>query len=508
MSSQIERLKRDPVAFVQEVLIDPETGRPFRLYPVQERFLREALKRGPDGRLLYPELVFSAPKKSGKTGFAAMIVLYMIVAIGGPYAEGYCVANDFEQAQARVFQAIRRIIQASPMLRSSAKITANRIEFRSTGATITAIAKDYAGAAGANPTIVVFDELWAYSSEFAHRLWDELVPVPTRMLSLRLTVTYAGFEGESRVLQELYHRGIRGEIVEPALYRQPGLLMFWSHEPVAPWQTTAWLEQMGQQLRANAYLRLIENRWVSSESSFVDLAWWDACVEPEARPVITDKQLAVWVGVDASVKRDSTAIVVCTWDRKRKAVRLVWHRVFQPTPDEPLDFEATIEKTLLELRQRFDVREVRFDPFQMQSVAQRLRRSGLRMNEFPQTTSNLTEASTALYELIKGRNLIAYSDGELRLSMNHAVALETPRGWRIAKDKASHRIDVIVALAQAAFAAVHGGQSGLEWLWEYYERDLAHSNQELCAKCRRPFEPGAPYHQARGQQFCSLLCSF
>lgn len=355
---------------------------------------------------------------------------------------------------------------------------------------------------------MVFDELWAYSSESAHRLWDELVPVPTRTLSLRLTVTYAGFEGESRVLQTLYHRGIRGEIMEPALYRQPGLLMFWSHEPVAPWQTAAWLEQMRQQLRPNAYLRLIENRWVSSESSFVDLAWWDACVEPEARPAITDKKLPVWVGVDASVKRDSTAIVVCTWDRKRKAVRLVWHRVFQPTPEEPLDFEATIEKTLLELRQRFDVREVRFDPFQMQSVAQRLRRSGLRMNEFPQTISNLTEASTALYELIKGRNLIAYSDGELRLSMNHAVALETPRGWRIAKDKASHRIDVIVALAQAAFAAVHGGQSGFEWLWEYYERDLAHSNQELCAKCRRPFEPGAPYHQARGQQFCSLLCSF
>src|SRR5262245_33131965 len=46
-----------------------------------------------------------------------------------------------------------------------------------------------------------FDELWAYTSEGARRLWDEMVPVPTRKVSGRLTVTYAGFEGESVLLE-------------------------------------------------------------------------------------------------------------------------------------------------------------------------------------------------------------------------------------------------------------------------------------------------------------------
>jgi phage terminase large subunit-like protein len=90
--------------------------------------------------------------------------------LGGPYTEGYYVANDFEQAASRVFQAIARIINASPLLRRSAKLTTNRIEFRSTGATITAIASDYAGAAGSNPTITTFDELWGYLSERSRRL--------------------------------------------------------------------------------------------------------------------------------------------------------------------------------------------------------------------------------------------------------------------------------------------------------------------------------------------------
>src|SRR6516225_11302762 len=103
-TDKVLRLKRDPVAFISEVLIDPETKKPFKLYPAQVRFLGEGLTVK-NGRLPYVELLFSGPKKSGKTTFAATTMLYVIVGIGGPYAEGYCLANDYEQAQGRVFQA-------------------------------------------------------------------------------------------------------------------------------------------------------------------------------------------------------------------------------------------------------------------------------------------------------------------------------------------------------------------------------------------------------------------
>jgi hypothetical protein len=81
--NNLARWKRDPVAFICEVLIDPETGQPFELYPAEERFLREGLKLTADGRLPFPEMVFSGPKKTGKTGLAAMIGIYTAVAIGG-----------------------------------------------------------------------------------------------------------------------------------------------------------------------------------------------------------------------------------------------------------------------------------------------------------------------------------------------------------------------------------------------------------------------------------------
>ena len=59
-----------------------------------------------------------------------------------------------------------------------------------------------------------------------------------------------------------------------------------------------------------------------------------------------------------------------------------------------------------------------------------------------------------LYELIKGGGIVVYPDEQIRLAVSRAVAVESPRGWRIAKEKVSHKIDVVVALAMAALAAV------------------------------------------------------
>jgi hypothetical protein len=65
------------------------------------------------------------------------------------------------------------------------------------------------------------------------------------------------------------------------------------------------------------------------------------------------------------------------------------------------------------------------------------------MVEFAQSVPNLTESSTNLYELVKGRNITVYSDDEIRLAMSRAAALETSRGWRIAKEKLAARFLVL-----------------------------------------------------------------
>jgi hypothetical protein len=81
--------RADPAAFIEEALIDPETNKPFVLTDAQRRFLALAFTLTPDCRLRYPELLFSGPKKIGKTAFAAMVTLYVVLVLGGRFAEAY-----------------------------------------------------------------------------------------------------------------------------------------------------------------------------------------------------------------------------------------------------------------------------------------------------------------------------------------------------------------------------------------------------------------------------------
>src|SRR5262249_27486609 len=80
--------------------------------------------------------------------------------------------------------------------------------------------------------------------------------------------------------------------------------------------------------------------------------------------------------------------------------------------------------------------------------------------EYAQSTPNLTAMGSNLYELIKARGIVAYPDEAMRLAVSRTIALETPRGWRLAKEKTSHKIDVVVALAMASLAAVEQSQRG------------------------------------------------
>ena len=192
-----------------------------------------------------------------------------------------------------MFLAARRICEGSPHLQREADITQSRIAFPQTGAIIQAIGSDYAGAAGTNPVISSFDELWGYTSERSRRLWDRGA-VTGASDSARLITTYAE-RGQSVLLEELYKRGLREPRIGVDLHAGDGLLMFWSHQPVAPWQTESWLAEMRRSLHPNQYLRMIENRFVTTESSFVDMAAWDRCVVSSLGHAISNPWLPIWV---------------------------------------------------------------------------------------------------------------------------------------------------------------------------------------------------------------------
>jgi hypothetical protein len=67
----VARWRANPISFIEETMVDPETRRPFKLLPAERAFLEHAFETDDDGRLRYLEQVYSCPKKSGKTTEAA-----------------------------------------------------------------------------------------------------------------------------------------------------------------------------------------------------------------------------------------------------------------------------------------------------------------------------------------------------------------------------------------------------------------------------------------------------
>jgi phage terminase large subunit-like protein len=68
---------------------------------------------------------------------------------------------------------------------------------------------------------------------------------------------------------------------------------------------------------------------------------------------------------------------------------------------------------------------------------------------FPQSPARMIPASDRLYRAIVERRLTHPNDTDLNRHVASAVALDTPRGWRLAKAHRTAQIDAVVAIAMA-----------------------------------------------------------
>jgi len=140
---------------------NPKTGEmlpagPIQLTDHQKHLINEALSRNPDGTFKYALVVYSAPKKSGKSAVAAAVATY--VAHHSPYGFIACVANDGKQANDRIYAPIKQNYRLHRQQQGPFK-DINPYEYEVTipnFCKIEAVPVDAAGEAGGEPTLSVF----------------------------------------------------------------------------------------------------------------------------------------------------------------------------------------------------------------------------------------------------------------------------------------------------------------------------------------------------------------
>ena len=351
---------------------------PLQLAEHQRRIIDEALSKNERGLFNYSTIIYSAPKKSGKSAVASAVNLYM--ADKTPYARCYCLANDGKQSSDRIYGPIYTCLQLHNRLGGKFKgVVANKTEvILPNMAKIEAIPVDPSGEAGGNPTVVTLSEVWGYDTDIKKRFFTEMTVPPTLYgRAIRWIETYAGYVGISDLLWNLYQRGVvegqqHPDFPDLPVYvnKDAGMFVYWDHEPRMIWQTPEYYVSEANVLSYGEFERIHRNRWVSPTESFVDRGAWNACADPTLMPLNDNKTPAV-LAIDAAVSHDCAAAILVTRDPKYPDTDIAIRRfaVWKPENGKIL-LEQTIGKTIQEWGLEYNIACVTYDPYQMEKLAQ------------------------------------------------------------------------------------------------------------------------------------------
>lgn len=397
------------------------------------------------------------------TRIAALVACWMASQYG-PYAEVYCAANDGKQSEDRIVRAVKRCVDLNSNLDWHSSV--GKVELPD-GSFIEAIPVDPSGEAGANPTFVCFSEMWGYRLQHKQRLWTEMTISPVRHgRSIRWVDSYAGFVGESPVLEMLYdqavNEGRRYEEKFPDLpvwvNEEAKLFCYWDHEARMSWQDHSYYSAEERLLTPPEFRRIHRNEWVTSEDTFIPVEWWDAC--QEELPPMRERQYVV-LGVDAAVSSDCFGLIAVTRHPDRYddvAVRYV--QKWTPPKGGQIDFmaddgpEATIEK----LCDQWNVVEVAYDPYQLHRTAteQYVHKRHAFWKPFGQAGKRL-EADSQLFQLIRDRRVAHSGNPDLRqhlMNCNAKTSKQEDTKLRLVKRRPQDKIDLAVALSMATSRAL------------------------------------------------------
>lgn len=448
-----------------------ETGRPIVLLSHQKEILRLFSEQTGAGVFRWQTLIYSTVKKSGKTTISGLYARWA-AETWGAFREVYNMGNKLKQAKERAFKIAKRSILMGPKsLRDEWDLLETKMVHLPTGSFIEALPISASGEAGGNQSLTVWTELWGFQYEDALRMWDELKPVPTNPLSQRFVDTYAGFEGESELLWQLWQMGLKGERLHDSLpvfgVPEAGLIAYIDTGVEArrmPWQTPHYYAQQEKIETPQSYQRHHLNEWTTSQIALVDMAVWDMQTPPPPLPV-THGGVRVVAAVDASVSGDCTAVSVCTLlstgpsplvgegeDHQWYVVELETH-IFEPEGNK-LDYAVTLRPCLDNILKRFRVMRIVYDPYQLHDFMTQLKKEvRVTIEEFSQAGERL-KADTALVNAVRQGTLWHQGNEKLRRHIQNADGKASgDKAIRIVKRATNKPVDGAVALSMAAWTA-------------------------------------------------------
>jgi phage terminase large subunit-like protein len=463
-------------------------GKPFILLPWQHHVLRELFGRlNPDGtrqhRIGYIEL----PKKQGKSTTLAGIALYMAAFDSEPGAEVYGAACDREQAGI-IYREAASMVRASPALSRHLEVIDSRktIVHKASNSFYRVLSADAFRAEGLNIHALLFDELHAQRDR---RLWDALrYGGAARRQPLLLSITTAGYDRKSICWEQHSYaeRCMADPTVDPAFFG-----CIYAAAPKDDWKNektwhkanpslgeTITVESFAADAREaeqspsklNAFLRYRLNVWTTQDVRWLSPDAWAKC----GGPLRDDLEKREWyAGLDLASTTDLSALVLVSQDddgtfdvlpffwvpqdnaaertQRDKVDYIGWIRdgYIRATDGNVTDYDV-IRRDIVELSQKYNIRQLGIDRWNATQLATQLQGDGLQVVGFGQGYGSMSSPSRALENYVLSEKIRHAGHPVLSwMAANVAVQSDHQGNIKPSKAKSTERIDGIVSMVMA-----------------------------------------------------------
>lgn len=419
----------------------PKAGELFRLEPWQCFVVTTVFGwvRKDTGARRFRRAYEELPRGNGKSFMSSGVALLGLAADGEQGAEVYSAATTTSQALI-VHGDAEAMLRKRPKLleKLGLKISAHAIYQRATNSTFGALSREAKNHDGKNIHVAVVDELHAHPTR---AVWDVLITgAAKRPQSLIWAITTAGFdtsgicyevrESVVKMLEGAENEALFGIIYtlddgddwraeESWIKANPNWHASIDHDAFRLDAT----EALQTASKENNFKTKHLNIWCNAEVAWMQMSAWDACGDPN----LSEEDFAgaaCTLGLDLASKIDIAAKAKVFHkdlpagqnpDGSAKVVRHFYLFVdsylperaieesknsqyagwvkdewIQTTPGDVLDFEA-IRAGIFADRSLHDLREVAFDPWQAQQLANELQADGVVMIEVQPIVRNFSE---------------------------------------------------------------------------------------------------------------------
>ena len=483
-------------------------GKLFVLLPWQEEIISTIFGViGEDGFRQCKSCYITVGKKNGKSSLAAAIALFMLIADCEYGAEIYSCAADRAQATL-VYREAVIFARECPALARRVKIleSTKRIVYPATDSFYQVLSSEAYTHHGVSAHAVLFDETHVANREMFRVMTQG--SSDARRQPLHLFISTAGNNMNS-VGYELHQKALDirdGRKSDPSflpvIYQlgededwadqknwikaNPSIGHTFSYQSLARACESA--KQNPSEL--NSFLQLRMNIWTKQVIRWMPMHIWDKCDFPVDTDVLEGR--VCYGGLDLSSSIDITAFVLVFppqgEDDKYSVLPFFW------LPEENLDMRVRkdhvlydvwakqgdlmttegnvvhygfIEKSIDELGQKYNIREIAFDRWGAVQMVQNLEGLGFTVVPFGQGFKDMSPPTKELMKLTLEQRIAHGGHPVLRWNMDNIFIKTDPAGnIKPDKEKSTEKIDGAVALIMALDRAIRCGNDCSESVYD------------------------------------------